>query len=134
MKLSTIILSSIIALVPLKVLAQSDFLKLPEWIKQRTKQVESTVLVADWPKVNWPAPVAEEIPAPVADPVPNFDELREIAGRLDKHAKDLADQAKELKSKEGLGSFVMPQDAACECNCDCPNAKELRAILREELA
>lgn len=36
MKLSTIILSSIIALVPLKVLAQNDWSRFPQWLKQRS--------------------------------------------------------------------------------------------------
>lgn len=35
MKLSTIILSSIIALVPLNVLAQNDWSRFPQWLKQR---------------------------------------------------------------------------------------------------
>jgi hypothetical protein len=36
MKLSTIILSSIIALVPLNVLAQNDWSRFPQWLKQRS--------------------------------------------------------------------------------------------------
>jgi len=36
MKLSTIILSSIIALVPLKVLAQNNWSRYPQWLKQRS--------------------------------------------------------------------------------------------------
>lgn len=36
MKLSTIILSSIIVLVPLKVLAQNDWSRFPQWVNQRS--------------------------------------------------------------------------------------------------
>jgi hypothetical protein len=36
MKLSTIILSSIIALVPLNALAQNDWSRFPQWVKQRS--------------------------------------------------------------------------------------------------
>lgn len=49
MKLSTIILSSIIALVPLNVLAQNSLSNLPQWIKQRTKPIESTVVYDSGP-------------------------------------------------------------------------------------
>lgn len=36
MKLSTIILSSIIVLIPLNVLAQNDWSRFPQWVKQRS--------------------------------------------------------------------------------------------------
>lgn len=92
------------------------------------KEPQAEVLVVDWPAINIPS-------EPVADPLPNasFDELRQIADRLDKHAKDLKEQAETIKS-EGFSSYIPKIDAAsCQCNCDCPDEDRLRVILREEL-
>lgn len=70
----------------------------------------ATVLVAEWPTVNT---VAENVPTPEADPVPNM----------------MAEVMKSYRPKTDSSTT-----ASCECNCDCPDEARMRVILREELA
>lgn len=70
----------------------------------------ATVLVAEWPTAET---VAEDVPTPEADPVPNM----------------MAEVMKSYRPKTDS-----PSAADCSCNCDCPDEARMRVILREELA